>query len=129
MAMEKVFGRHRAEVKTLAGVYGSAYEGDEGFAAIQKDVEAFAEDCMRATVVLSAREAPGDCAATLIDRRAWRQEGAIGLRWVDGHFVQTAARPSDYQRPWAPPTVARAALPASSPPDATPKVEDLEAGD
>ena len=32
MAMEKVFGRHRAEVKTLAGVYGAAYEGDEGFA-------------------------------------------------------------------------------------------------
>jgi methylmalonyl-CoA mutase len=43
MAMEKVFGRHRAEVKTLAGVYGAAYEGDEGFAAIQKDVEDFAE--------------------------------------------------------------------------------------
>ncbi|MEO1536527.1 MAG: methylmalonyl-CoA mutase [Pseudomonadota bacterium] len=44
MAMEKVFGRHRAEVKTLAGVYGAAYEGDEGFAQIQKDVEAFAEE-------------------------------------------------------------------------------------
>jgi len=43
MAMEKVFGRHRAEVRTLAGVYGAAYEGDEGFAAIQKSVEAFAE--------------------------------------------------------------------------------------
>ena len=43
MAMEKVFGRHRAEVKTLAGVYGAAYEGDEGFAAIQKDIEVFAE--------------------------------------------------------------------------------------
>ena len=43
MAMEKVFGRHRAEVKTLAGVYGSAYEGDEGFAQIQKDVDSFAE--------------------------------------------------------------------------------------
>ncbi|WP_339109340.1 methylmalonyl-CoA mutase [Thioclava sp. GXIMD4216] len=43
MAMEKEFGRHRAEVKTLAGVYGSAYEGDEGFAQIQRDVEAFAE--------------------------------------------------------------------------------------
>ena len=42
-AMEEVFGRHRAEVKTLAGVYGAAYEGDEGFAAIQKSVEAFAE--------------------------------------------------------------------------------------
>ncbi|MBD3680123.1 MAG: methylmalonyl-CoA mutase [Rhodobacteraceae bacterium] len=43
MAMEKAFGRHRAEVKTLAGVYGAAYEGDEGFAAIQKSVEDFAE--------------------------------------------------------------------------------------
>ena len=40
MAMEEEFGRHRAEVKTLAGVYGAAYEGDEGFAAIQKRVEA-----------------------------------------------------------------------------------------
>ena len=44
MAMEKVFGRHRAEVKTLAGVYGAAYQGDDGFAAIQRDVEAFAEE-------------------------------------------------------------------------------------
>ncbi|MBA49465.1 MULTISPECIES: methylmalonyl-CoA mutase [unclassified Paracoccus (in: a-proteobacteria)] len=43
MAMEKEFGRHRAEVKMLAGVYGAAYEGDEGFAAIQQDVETFAE--------------------------------------------------------------------------------------
>ncbi len=44
MAMEEEFGRHRAEVKTLAGVYGAAYEGDEGFAAIQKAVEGFAEE-------------------------------------------------------------------------------------
>ncbi len=44
MAMEKTFGRHRAEVKTLAGVYGAAYEGDAGFAAIQADVEKFAEE-------------------------------------------------------------------------------------
>jgi methylmalonyl-CoA mutase len=47
-AMEAAFGRHRAEVKTLAGVYGAAYEGDDpaegGFAAIQADVEAFAAE-------------------------------------------------------------------------------------
>ncbi|SIO31502.1 methylmalonyl-CoA mutase [Rhodovulum sp. ES.010] len=43
MAMEKAFGRHSAEVKTLSGVYGAAYEGDDGFAAIQKSVEDFAE--------------------------------------------------------------------------------------
>lgn len=44
LAMEGTFGRHRAEVKTLAGVYGAAYEGDEDFAQIQRDVEQFAED-------------------------------------------------------------------------------------
>ena len=44
MAMEEEFGRHRAEVKTLAGVYGAAYEGDEGFAKIQASIEAFAEE-------------------------------------------------------------------------------------
>jgi len=44
MAMEKEFGRHRAEVKTLSGVYGAAYEGDEGFAEIQRNVEAFATE-------------------------------------------------------------------------------------
>ena len=43
-AMEKIFGRHSAEVKTLAGVYGAAYEGDKGFAAIQKSVENFAKE-------------------------------------------------------------------------------------
>lgn len=43
-AMEAAFGRHRAEVKTLAGVYGAAYEGDEGFAQIQADVETFAQE-------------------------------------------------------------------------------------
>ena len=44
LAMEGTFGRHRAEVKTLAGVYGSAYEGDENFEAIQNSVEEFARE-------------------------------------------------------------------------------------
>ena len=44
MAMEKVFGRHRAEVKTLAGVYGAAYEGDEDFIAMQHELEKFTKE-------------------------------------------------------------------------------------
>ena len=44
LAMEATFGRYRAEVKTLAGVYGSAYEGDENFEAIQRSVEDFAKE-------------------------------------------------------------------------------------
>src|SRR5690606_22347245 len=43
-AMENVFGRHRAEIRTISGVYGSAYEGDEGFAKIVSEVEAFAAE-------------------------------------------------------------------------------------
>tara|TARA_B100000676_G_scaffold303057_1_gene352992 strand:- start:2675 stop:4831 length:2157 start_codon:yes stop_codon:yes gene_type:complete len=43
-ALEEVYGRHRAEVRSIAGVYGAAYEGDEEFQAIQAEVQAFAED-------------------------------------------------------------------------------------
>ena len=42
-AMEKVFGRHRAEVKSISGVYAQAYEGDEGFMKISREIDAFAE--------------------------------------------------------------------------------------
>ena len=42
-ALEKVFTRHRAQVRSVTGIYGSAYEGDEGFRKIRAEVEAFAE--------------------------------------------------------------------------------------
>ena len=58
MALEDEFGRHRAEVKTLAGVYGAAYEGDEDFAAIQKSVEEFAEEGVARFERLPERRAP-----------------------------------------------------------------------
>ena len=41
-AMEQVFGRHRAEVQTLSGVYGTAAAGDALFDAAQADVAALA---------------------------------------------------------------------------------------
>ncbi|WP_334128195.1 methylmalonyl-CoA mutase [Sneathiella sp.] len=40
-AMEKVFTRHRAEIRSISGVYGAAYEGDQGFMKIAADIEAF----------------------------------------------------------------------------------------
>ncbi len=42
LALERVFTRHRAEVRSITGVYGAAFEGDEAFMEIQKQVEAFA---------------------------------------------------------------------------------------
>ena len=43
-AMEKVFTRHRAVVRSIAGVYGKAYEGDDGFKRIQTEIEGFAKE-------------------------------------------------------------------------------------
>ena len=54
-------------------------------------VEAFVEDCARAAVVVSPREAQRDCAAVLIDRRAWRANGALSLRWIGDRFELRAA--------------------------------------
>ena len=42
-ALETVFTRHQAQVRSVTGVYGAAYEGDEGFRKIRTDVEAFGE--------------------------------------------------------------------------------------
>jgi len=96
-------------------------------------VEAFAEDCRRAAVVASPRQAPGGCGALLIDRKAWRANGAIGLRLVGDRFEWTAARPPGAERPWAPALASAnegvSTATQSAPRDATPRAEDLEAGD
>ena len=43
-ALERVWTRHRAVTPSISGVYGAAYEGDEGFARIRADVESFARE-------------------------------------------------------------------------------------
>ena len=42
-ALESVFTRHRAVIRSVSGVYGGAYAGDEGYARIQEEVAAFAQ--------------------------------------------------------------------------------------
>ena len=41
-ALERVYGRHRPETRTISGVYGAVSSGDAGFDAARADVEAFA---------------------------------------------------------------------------------------
>jgi methylmalonyl-CoA mutase len=43
-AMEKVFGRHKAEIKLLSGVYGGVFENDKEFQEIKAEVDKFAEE-------------------------------------------------------------------------------------
>ena len=40
-ALEKCYTRHRAVIRSVSGVYGSAYEGDEGFEKIQTEIKNF----------------------------------------------------------------------------------------
>ncbi len=54
-AMEQVFGRHKAEIRSISGVYGAAYEGDAAFTAIRAEVEAFAEAEGRRPRILVAK--------------------------------------------------------------------------
>ena len=41
-ALEAVFGRHRAQAAGISGVYGAAFDDDDGLAAIRSDVASFA---------------------------------------------------------------------------------------
>ncbi|HWE77758.1 MAG TPA: ComEC/Rec2 family competence protein [Pseudolabrys sp.] len=89
--------------------------------------EAFAEDCAHASIVLSARTAQTPCAALLVDRPASQARGAIALRWTGERFEETAAHPRGLDRPWAPaPHVPQT---KAAPQDATPRAQDLDAGD
>lgn len=54
-AMEKVFGRHKAETRLISGVYGKVFESNDDFAAIQKEVNRFADDQGRRPRILVAK--------------------------------------------------------------------------
>ncbi|MDH3454002.1 MAG: methylmalonyl-CoA mutase [Desulfuromonadales bacterium] len=54
-AMEKVFGRHKAEIKLVSGAYGSVVNNDENFAALQKRIDAFAAKEGRRPRILIAK--------------------------------------------------------------------------
>jgi methylmalonyl-CoA mutase C-terminal domain/methylmalonyl-CoA mutase N-terminal domain len=43
-ALEKAFTRHRAQIRSISGVYGGVYQGDEGFARLKADIEDFARE-------------------------------------------------------------------------------------
>lgn len=75
---------------------------DGSLVAVALSAEAFEEDCRRAILVLSPREAPANCAAAVVDRQVWRNHGAVALRRAGNGFAAWAVRPTGYARPWAP---------------------------
>jgi competence protein ComEC len=110
---------------------------DGSLVAIARSIEAFAEDCGRAALVVSTRAAPTGCGAVVVDRHVWRHSGALALRRSGEGFEITASRPGGYDRPWARavaqggdgPETARSPSGSPQPRDVTPREEDLEPGD
>jgi methylmalonyl-CoA mutase len=54
-AIEKVHLRHRAKTRVITGVYGGAFEGDNEFAALKGEVEAFAKSAGTPLRILVAK--------------------------------------------------------------------------
>lgn len=98
--------------------------------------EAFVEDCRRVALILSTREPPPGCAATVIGRRHWREGGALALRRTANGWEITASRLPGADRPWAHVVAAGSEQGGRAPaanrpaaPDATPAPAVLEADD
>jgi methylmalonyl-CoA mutase len=54
-AIEKVYSRHHAVTRTISGVYGGAFEGDNEFAALKGEVESFAKSSGKPPRILVAK--------------------------------------------------------------------------
>jgi methylmalonyl-CoA mutase len=54
-ALEKVFGRYRAQIRAVTGVYGGQYQNDEAFRRVQRQIEAFAREEGRRPRMLVAK--------------------------------------------------------------------------
>jgi competence protein ComEC len=108
-----------------------------GFVAQVQRPEAMMDDCERAVLIITARPAPADCAASVIDRARLSRQGSLAL-WRRGNgFAIEAARPRGFDRPWSPLAGGDSEADASfvSRPvasrsrDATPAEADLQADD
>jgi len=98
--------------------------------------DAFAEDCARTSLIVTARNTPPQCDATVVDRASLKDAGALSLARQGDGWAITAARPAGQDRPWARSRPLPAELASTSsrptrpqPRDATPRIEDLEPGD
>ncbi len=54
-ALEAVYGRHRADIQKVTGVYAAAYDSAEGWARLQAEIAAFGEEQGRRPRVMIAK--------------------------------------------------------------------------
>ena len=75
---------------------------DGGLVAQSLRADALADDCERAALVVTARQPPKDCAASVIDQERLRRQGALALWRKAGGFEVEAVKPRGFDRPWSP---------------------------
>ena len=97
--------------------------------------EALSDDCERAVLIVTIRQSPASCAASVIDADRLRRQGAMALRRDRDGFVVEAVKPRGIDRPWSPAmadeneTDGSVLAPRAVPPraiDATPAEADLQ---
>jgi competence protein ComEC len=108
-----------------------------GLIALALRPEALADDCERAALVVTARQAPPSCPSAVIAGDRLRGQGATALRRTRGGFAVDAVKPRGVDRPWSPAvagaveteTTLAPRPSAARPVDATPAEADQQAED
>ncbi|MBR1270465.1 ComEC/Rec2 family competence protein [Bradyrhizobium sp. AUGA SZCCT0222] len=107
-----------------------------GFVALALRPEALADDCERAALVVTARQAPAACGASVISAERLRRQGAMVLRRSGSGFTIDAVKLRGVDRPWSPAiagewdaetTILAPRRTAPRAVDATPSEADLQA--
>lgn len=98
--------------------------------------EAIADDCDRAALIVTMRQTPSPCRASVIDADRLRRQGALALRATRDGFSVDAVKPRGIDRPWSPSaggdssdggTIIPVSRPARQAVDATPSEADMQA--
>ncbi|WP_128925943.1 ComEC/Rec2 family competence protein [Bradyrhizobium guangxiense] len=109
---------------------------DGRLVALALRIDALADDCSRAALVVTSRPAPPDCAAMVVDRQRLVRQGALALTPRGDGFSVQAVRARGTNRPWLPAGAGEGEFDGSLAPrtaprnrDATPTETDLQADD
>lgn len=108
---------------------------DGGLVTLAQRAEALPDDCARAALVVTARQAPQDCRASLIDQGRLQRQGTMALWRTHNGFTVAAIRPKGVDRPWSSAVPGNAEndtelaprAPAPKEVDATPSEADVQA--
>ena len=100
-----------------------------GAVALVSDAAAFAEDCRRATIVVTPLVAPEPCSAPVVlDRLALEASGAVALVRRGEAWARREARAAGADRPWSPAPAPARRLERRLPPRPEPAEDAATAG-